>query len=228
MIEIIQAGQSGKIGALQEMHRVRKLIFKDRMRWDVEISKDGLEIDQFDVPEAVYILVRDDKDRIAGVWRLTPTDGPSMIRDVWPDFLKNFPLPASPDIWELSRFGVYSYEEENKTSIKNVNRITAQLITALYETCLLARIPFTYTMYHKPVGRSIKRVGFIPDRESDEVLVDGKPGLAVRFPMDHQSLNRIQDITGVTCGITEKDLPPILFNRVGGTTIPQGKAVAYA
>lgn len=49
MIEIIQAGQSGKTESLIEMHRVRKFIFKDRMGWDVDISDDGLEIDNYEV-----------------------------------------------------------------------------------------------------------------------------------------------------------------------------------
>lgn len=77
MIEIIQAGQAGKTKSLIEMHRVRKLIFKDRMGWDIDITKDGLEIDDFDLPETVYILVRDDKGRVAGVWRMLPTTSPS-------------------------------------------------------------------------------------------------------------------------------------------------------
>lgn len=98
MIEIIQAGQAGKTSSLIEMHKVRKLIFKDRMGWNIDITKDGLDIDDFDLPETVYFLVRDDKDRIAGVWRMLPTTSPSMIRKIWPDFLKEFPMPIDRNV----------------------------------------------------------------------------------------------------------------------------------
>ena len=118
MIEVIQAGQYGKTQSLVEMHRVRKLIFKDRMGWDIDITEDGLDIDNYDLPQTVYILYRDKKNRICGVWRLVPTNGPTMIRDIWPEFLNDIDLPSSPNIWETSRFGVYTYEGQCEIACK--------------------------------------------------------------------------------------------------------------
>lgn len=228
VIEIIQAEQVGKQHSLADMHKVRKCIFKDRMGWDVDITQDGLEIDNYDVAPTVYILVRDDRQRIVGVWRLTPTTGPSMIREIWPQFLKHFPVPASDDIWELSRFGVHSYDNHRQDHIHHVNVVTAQLILTLIQTCILVDIPYVYTMYHKAVGRSIQRVGFIPDAVSQEELVDGKPGVVVRFPMNSTTLERVQHRTGLSSMVKEQDLPPILRQRISGIVNPHKTVAAYA
>ena len=72
MIEIVQPGQAGKTSYLFDMHRLRTRIFKERMNWDVDIDKNGLEIDDFDLPEAVYVLALDDEKNVIGSWRFLP------------------------------------------------------------------------------------------------------------------------------------------------------------
>src|ERR1700733_3904624 len=106
MLEIAQTGQSGKSSLLFDMHRLRKRVFKDRMGWDVNVSPSGIETDQFDLPESIYLLALDDERRVIGNWRLLPTSGPTMIRDVWPQFLKTISMPRDDLVWEASRFAV--------------------------------------------------------------------------------------------------------------------------
>lgn len=227
MIEIFQAGQFGKTKTLVEMHKFRKLVFKDRMGWDIPITEDGLDIDEFDLPETVYMVIRDKQERIVGTWRFTPTDGPSMIRDIWPEFTEDFAIPYDHNCWELSRFGVHTYDQERNDHIEQVNKVTATMITALMEMFTLADIPYAYTLYHLPVGRSIRKVGFIPDIISEQHLLDGKPAVAVRFPMTQCDLTRIQSITGIYCGITVDDLPPILKEKVSVNYTKKERIAAY-
>lgn len=214
MIEIFQAGQFGKTKTLIEMHKFRKLVFKDRMGWDIPITDDGLDIDEFDLPETVYMVVRDIQNRIVGTWRFTPTNGPSMIRDIWPEFTKNFEIPKTGNCWELSRFGVHTYDDDENGRIDQVSHVTATMITAMMETFTLVGIPYAYTLYHLPVGRSIRKVGFIPDLVSDRHTLDDKPAVAVRFPISNQDLARIRSITGIACGIKTEDLPPNLTTHM--------------
>ncbi|HEX2549434.1 MAG TPA: acyl-homoserine-lactone synthase, partial [Gammaproteobacteria bacterium] len=110
MIHIVQAGQAGKTKYLIDMHRVRTKIFRDRMGWNVDINKMGLEIDEYDLPETVYILSTDKNDKVVGVWRFLPTTSPSMIRNIWPQYLKTLPIPYSVSMCETSRFGVDAHE----------------------------------------------------------------------------------------------------------------------
>ena len=214
MIEIIQPGQFGKTASLIEMHKVRKLIFKDRMKWDIDISGDELEIDDFDLPETVYILVRDEKGRISGVWRMLPTTSPSMIRKIWPDFLRTLPMKIGDNTWELSRFGVHLYENSQQNSIRNVSQITAKLIIALLKVCNMTGIQDVYTMYNLQIARSVGRIGFFAEETSEKILVNGKPSIIGRIKTDLQALERVQQITNIDFHLSANDLPPILRDKL--------------
>jgi acyl homoserine lactone synthase len=92
-----------------QMHRLRTEVFRDRLGWDVKVTDDGLEVDEFDaVPSAHYILATSAEGTVDACWRLLPTLGPNMLRDVFPQLLHGQAAPAAADVWELSRFAVAS------------------------------------------------------------------------------------------------------------------------
>jgi acyl homoserine lactone synthase len=89
------------------MHRLRYQTFHDRLGWDVKVTDDKQEVDEFDaVPQAHYIIARAPDQQVDACWRLLPTLGPNMLRDVFPQLLHGQPAPAASDVWELSRFAV--------------------------------------------------------------------------------------------------------------------------
>lgn len=63
MIEIVQTGQTGKTNLLFDMHRLRARVFREKMKWDVNVTPENLEIDQFDLPDTVYLLALNDNGR---------------------------------------------------------------------------------------------------------------------------------------------------------------------
>ncbi len=133
MIEFAQAGQAGKSKLLFDMHRLRARVFKEKLHWDVHVDGEGLEVDQFDLPEAVYLLALDDHKRVIGSWRLLPTLGSTMIRDVWPTFLETLPMPAADDVWEVCRFAVNPLETNPKEAIRQSQKASAEMFCALTE-----------------------------------------------------------------------------------------------
>ena len=64
----------------------------------------GAERDQFDRPDTLYVMVKDRGDRICGCARLLPTSEPYLLGTVFPHLMGNQAMPASADIWELSRY----------------------------------------------------------------------------------------------------------------------------
>ena len=88
------------------MFRLRYDIFHTRLGWDVRTQGDQ-EIDQFD-DEALahYIVAKSPDEGVDACWRLLPTLGANMLRDVFPQLLHGLPAPAAGDVWELSRFAV--------------------------------------------------------------------------------------------------------------------------
>ena len=87
------------------MYRLRHMVFHDRLGWEVN-SDEGMERDEFDLDEAVYVLVKGEESHVEGCWRLLPTTGPYMLKDVFPQLLDGKPAPERHDVWELSRFAL--------------------------------------------------------------------------------------------------------------------------
>lgn len=217
MIEVVQAGQAGKTSLLFDMHRMRKRIFSDRLRWDVTTAKDGLEIDQFDLPETVYLLALDEAARVVATWRLLPTSGPTMIRDVWPEFLETIAMPARPDVWEGSRFGAHGARgcagSHTGGHLGGVSRATQELFVGLTELALMCGIREVYTMYDNLIARLLHRLDCRPRAVSAPRQICGRPAYVGAFRTDARMLARLRAATGITRPLlTEDALPPILLD----------------
>lgn len=228
MIEVIQTGQFGKTTSIIEMHKVRKLIFKDRMGWDVDINAGGLEIDDYDLPETIYILVRDDYGRVSGVWRMLPSSSPSMIRNIWPAFLNSIEMPVNDKAWEVSRFGVYTYEDSPRDNIKASNRITAELILGLLSVCTITGITDIYTMYNLQIAKAVRKIGFYAEETSDQMPIEGNQSVAGRIRTDLEALNRVKRMTGLSCNLTLNDLPPTLKQAAEKNFTTEERETTYA
>jgi acyl homoserine lactone synthase len=87
------------------MYRLRHEVFHDRLGWEVT-NDNGMEHDEFDHANPVYVLAKGDEDEVLGCWRLLPTTGPNMLRDTFPQLLHGQSAPQQTDVWELSRFAV--------------------------------------------------------------------------------------------------------------------------
>jgi len=88
---------------LADMFRARKRVFIDLLRWDVPVLAGEYELDQFDGPSTIYLLVATPDGEHLGSMRLLPTDGPTILGDIFP-FLCDSAPPDSPSCWEISRF----------------------------------------------------------------------------------------------------------------------------
>lgn len=106
----IDKQRSFDLDALAQMYRLRARIFRERMGWEVAVLS-GMEIDDYDARSPYYMLVRDEAGAVCGCWRLLPTEGPYMLRDTFPQLLYGQAAPASPRVWELSRFAIVSPEQ---------------------------------------------------------------------------------------------------------------------
>lgn len=104
MVSLITVHNRSKFRAsLDAMHRDRKKIFVDALKWDVPVVDGQYEIDQFDTDRAIYLVALDPKDQHhLGSVRLLPTTGPHLLSDVFP-YLCDKGVPVGDDIWELTR-----------------------------------------------------------------------------------------------------------------------------
>jgi N-acyl-L-homoserine lactone synthetase len=88
---------------LDTMHRDRKRVFVDWLKWDVPVVDGVHEKDQFDNDDAVYIVAADPQTgQHWGSLRLMPSTRPHMLKDVF-SFLCDDGVPVGPEIWEMTR-----------------------------------------------------------------------------------------------------------------------------
>ncbi|HEX8669618.1 MAG TPA: acyl-homoserine-lactone synthase [Allosphingosinicella sp.] len=88
---------------LRSMFEARKRVFVDLLQWDVPVHEGRFELDQFDDPHAVYLIVRGTGGEHLASARLLPTTRPHILDTLFSDLCAGEP-PRGPDILEVTRF----------------------------------------------------------------------------------------------------------------------------
>ncbi|MGV6839327.1 MAG: acyl-homoserine-lactone synthase [Planktomarina sp.] len=118
MLHFLYADKMGNYPKLfNTMRKDRAAQFRDRLNWDVDVDDQGLEQDQYDQLNPLYVIASDKDGRHAGSLRLLPTVGPTMVNDHFRDVIGGGTV-QSPFIWECTRFCIG----------KNASRATAALL----------------------------------------------------------------------------------------------------
>lgn len=184
---------------LAAMHRLRYRVFKERMNWDVQIV-DGLERDRFDDCRPTYVLAYDGAGGLAGAWRLLPTTGPYMLRDVFSDLLEGTPAPCHQSIWETSRFAV-DCDLDAADSLTAINRVTAEMFCGLLEHCLANQIGEMITVYDARIARLLGRLGgprwSTPKWRSSRHQIGDTRAYAGRWDVTPEILQTIRERGGI-------------------------------
>ncbi len=100
---------------LDEMFRMRHRFYVEGHKWKDLKSSDGLETDEFDNEQAIYLIALDRFARVAAALRLNPTTGPNLLADKLSHFATEMP-PRSPEIWDMTRWIVAErYRRSNRS-----------------------------------------------------------------------------------------------------------------
>lgn len=87
---------------IEAMHRHRYRLFVDLMGWRALESNDRLDIDEFDTPNATYLIAINASGKVCGSARLVPTWRPHMLKDLFPEYVQG-EVPIGAGIWEWTR-----------------------------------------------------------------------------------------------------------------------------
>lgn len=117
------------------MYAARKQVFIDLLKWDLPVLAGAYEIDQFDDPDAEYLILLDQKDgRHRASTRLLQTDRPHLLGELYPD-LCDGPLPTGPAVREITRFCLDRHQSASERKLAR-----NQLVTTLVEHALQSGI----------------------------------------------------------------------------------------
>lgn len=184
----------------------RHKIFIERLGWQLPV-KDGLERDQFDREDTVYVVARNKNGNICGCARLLPTSKPYLLGQVFPQLMNGSAIPMANNIWELSRFAAADLgQKSNKNDSVLVNQATQNI--ALQSRNLLAAAISTAAEHGaqrlitvSPLGveRLLHRMGVHAHRAGPPIFVDGKPIFACWIEIDQQTKHAL----GITAEISD-------------------------
>lgn len=152
-----------------ELFRLRHEVFLERLRWDVGVFE-GREIDDFDTPDCVYMVATDDDGQVVGGWRLNPTTGPYMLRDVFPELLRGLQPPAETAVWEISRFAM-SRRRTSRSSTFGLGAVTLLLLAETVRFALSQNIRCFVLVVSTSVERLLKTSGLRIQRFSAPMTV---------------------------------------------------------
>ena len=159
MMQLITADYYGNfIDEIADMHRLRHRVFKERLDWDVLASGD-MEIDEFDALHPAYLLQRANDGRVQGCVRLLPSTGPTMLRDAFGVLLNGESPPASPSIWESSRFAL-DLRHDAAAAVSGIARATFELFIGMVEFGLARGLSSIVTVTDLRMERILRRASW--------------------------------------------------------------------
>jgi N-acyl-L-homoserine lactone synthetase len=147
---------------LEEVFRLRKRVFHDRLGWDIELT-DDMEIDRFDRLHPAHIMSLDEAGRAVGCMRLLQTTGPHMLSDVFSDILGGEPPLRSATIWEATRFCVDMSRLRSGRGRNSIGYVTSEVMIGAFEYAMAAGVTDAVAVIDPVMDRVLKRSGNAPN-----------------------------------------------------------------
>lgn len=104
MLTVIKSARPAPEDALlRGMFEARKRVFIDLLGWDLPVLAGRFELDQFDTPEAIYLILADEHGTHRASARLLPTTKPHLLDTLFAE-LCDGPVPSGETVFEITRF----------------------------------------------------------------------------------------------------------------------------
>lgn len=184
---------------VDQMHRLRARVFKERMAWDVTVI-DGQEFDQFDQLNPTSILVVN-QGVVVGYTRVLPAAGPTMLSETFAFLAPGGAYAPHERMLETSRFCVDT--STARLTDHGIHLVTMTLIAGILEWAYLNDCFEIVTVTDVRLERILRRVG-LPLRRLGEtarigntialagiVDVDANSSLRVRPPQYRSALTKL-------------------------------------
>jgi len=190
VVAIGKTRSSSESRLLEEMHRLRARVFRERLNWDVS-CRDGLERDEFDGIDPTYILALTSERRVVGCARLLPANRVTMLQKVFPQLLTSGSLDTHPAMIESSRFCVDTTSEEGRGAAF-LHEATVTMFAGIIEWCMTNRYNEIVTATDVRFERILKRAGWPMRRLGDPKMINETTSVAGVLPVDEPSFLRMR------------------------------------
>lgn len=177
------------------MHRLRKRVFHDLLKWDVTV-RDDWEIDHYDDANPIYVLSYSPEGMLRGSLRLLPTLGPNMLDDTFPILLGGRPQIRSGAIWESSRFCIEPEISQDRAS-NQVTIAAAELMCGVGELGLSSSLSHIVTVTDVFLERMFRRMGCPGERIAEPHKIGSVYAVAVAWEVTQDLLQRMKAVAQI-------------------------------
>jgi acyl homoserine lactone synthase len=171
---------SGKTGVLSEelltsVAHYRHKVFVETLGWDLK-TVNGEELDQFDRPDTLYVVSRNEGGQVNGCARLLPTNQPYLLGEVFPELMQGQPIPCSSDVWELSRFASVDFEQRKTSALSQFSSgIACQLLREAIACAKAQGAKRLITVSPIGIERLLRHTGVHAHRAGPPMIINGHP-----------------------------------------------------
>ena len=156
---------------LDQMHRDRKLVFVDWLKWDVPVV-DGREVDQYDTVDAIYLIDADPETgaHIASL-RLLPCSVPTLMAEHFADMVES-PVANDDSVWEMTRLCANPAIEDKLVQWTGRKNVTIAAVEFALMRDIRQLIFVTHTSWVPTllsVGWDIELLG-LPRKDGDDTI----------------------------------------------------------
>jgi acyl homoserine lactone synthase len=173
---------------VDQMHRLRARVFRDRMGWDVAVV-DGQEFDQFDELNPTSILVVD-RGVVVGHTRVLPATGPTMLSETFSFLVSSGAYAPHSRMLETSRFCVDT--STARLTPDGIHLATMTLIAGILEWADVGGHSEIVTVTDVRLERILRRVGLPLRRLGEPTRIGNTLALAGIVDVDTGSSQRVR------------------------------------
>lgn len=196
MIRIINGANRNEYPEeIAAMHRLRKRVFHDLLKWDVTV-RDDWEVDHYDDANPIYVMSYSPDGQLRGSLRLLPTLGPNMLDDTFPILLGGRPEIRSAEIWESSRFCIEPEISQDRAS-NQVTIAAAELMCGVGEIGLASGLSHIVTVTDVFLERMFRRMGCPGERIAEPHKIGSVHAVAVAWEVTPDLLARMKAIAEI-------------------------------
>ena len=203
---------------LDRMFRMRHAFYVEGHGWADLKSKAGLEVDEFDDANAVYLMSIDAFGDVAAAVRLNPTTGPTLLGK-FPDY-SDEELPKADTIWDISRW-IAAPEHRRADNPRWPSNHQRELMIGILEFCLSRGLTHLTMLAELRLAERILSYGW-PLRYlgAPRIYEDGK-GVAVAAEVEVGQ--HVLALTRAKTGVLETTLVEIDPGKLPQPARPQPK-----
>ena len=198
MFTIIQGNAYGRHAVLlDEMFRLRKRVFADRLGWDVPV-RGAHEQDAYDRLGPAYLVWCDaGMSVLYGSARLMPTTHPTLLFDTFGRTMPPEAHLAAPGIWECTRLCVNEAAVTAHDLCLSTRDAFRTMLVALCETALAHGIHTIVSNYEPHVMRLYRSAGAMVDEVGRADGYGRRPVCCGLFETSERSLAAMRQAVGI-------------------------------